>query len=666
VSRSWWSIRSRAQTLLAVLLAADGCGGDGTGPRGITVTLTLCALPNTPGGSKVCAATSAAPLQAVEVTAVATPSASFPVNRIVISAAGLITRADTFAADNSAAGPGIAVDTTYLPGLAGAVTFTATASGPAASGTSSPMVLAVADTEPPVVTGVTLVPHDSLEPGDSVFVDVTATDNSAVTRVVVRGMGALVGVADTLLQGGPSVSQRARFRVPPAATYGTPVSFDVRAMDVVDLSSPQVSSGVLTLGDFTPPAISGANANGPSSDPLVPGDTLRGAMDAADNHKLAWVGYRVGQPAIAQDSFPVTGKGGQYAFNGIVAQSWVGTDPLRLFARDSSGNEGIFNLQVRVLDAVRKPVRASSGQAGIQDYIYDAKRNTLYFMNTFTIGVLPVATMAFGTPIALPTEARGYHMDLTPSSDSIVFANQLVTDSVFVVLATVDLTQTARTVDTAHVARDPVNTWPAETGVVSGDQAFIPILSMTGFGELDEFDLATRTETRRSDAGESGNIPTFVLFLPNADRTRMAMIWSNLGQIYRVAGDAFSAPVTLPSGGLATGDASVDSAGTRYLLGGTLLDDNLAVLRTFDFPSSPGFPNTAVVSAISPDGTVAYFSQTVDGTDRALVLKVRVSDGVVVGRMLVPTVVGRLMALPDGNTLVGVARDNSVLALDVR
>src|SRR5205823_6979383 len=108
------------------------------GPRGITVTLTLCALPNTPGGSKVCAATSAAPLQAVEVTAVATPSASFPVHRIVISAAGLITRADTFAADNSAAGPGIAVDTTYLPGLAGRGTSSGAARGPAGRGTTCP------------------------------------------------------------------------------------------------------------------------------------------------------------------------------------------------------------------------------------------------------------------------------------------------------------------------------------------------------------------------------------------------------------------------------------------------------------------------------------------------------------------------------------------------
>ena len=31
-------------------------------------------------------------------------------------------------------------------------------------------------------------------------------------------------------------------------------------------------------------------------EPLIPGDTLRGTIDASDNHKLDWVGYRVGAP----------------------------------------------------------------------------------------------------------------------------------------------------------------------------------------------------------------------------------------------------------------------------------------------------------------------------------------------------------------------------------
>ncbi|HWC74636.1 MAG TPA: hypothetical protein VG454_11940 [Gemmatimonadales bacterium] len=652
---------------IPLALALASCHVDQTtGARDISVTLAACGLGSTPA-AKTCPATSLLPLQRVEVTATATPSGSFPVTRIVITAQGVISVADTFVPQSPGPGTGIAVDTFFIPPILGTVTFNATATGGSVSAASTPVMLSVADTVPPVVTSVVLTPHDSLEPGDSIYVDVTATDNAAVAGAVVRGLVVLAGLADTVYQFAPSFVRRAGFRVPQSASYGATVSFEVQAFDLADLKSPVSSSPMLTLGDYTPPVITGANANGPSSDPLVPGDTLRGVMDASDNHKLAWIGYRVGQPVVAQDSFAVTGTAGQYAFSGIVAQSWIGDGLLKLFARDSSGNlSNSFNQSFRVLDAVRKPVKSSGGQAGIQDMIYDAKRNTVYFMNTYTIGVLPVSTMTFAPPITLPTDARGYHMDLTPSSDSIVFANQVVTDSVFVVLATVDLTQPSPTVIYTHMTHDPANNWAAETGVASTNRAFVPILSMTGFGEVDEFDLATKTETRRNDAGESGNITTFVTFLPNRDHTRIAMIWSNLGQIYSVATDAFSPVVTLPSAPPFGQSASTDSAGAHYLLGGTLLDGNLSLVRTFNYPSSPAYPNTAVVSAIAPDGTVAYFSQTVDGTDRALLLKVRLSDNTVLQRILVPTGLGLLLVLPDGNTLIGVARDNSAYAVDLR
>ncbi len=653
------------EVLLSVLLVLAACHGDATGPRDISVTLTACVLGTTPA-AKTCPATNLLPLQLVEVTAVATPSGAFPIDRIVVTAHGVITVSDTFVAQSPQPGTGVAVDTFFIPPALGTVTFNATASAGSVSAASQPVVVTIADTVPPVMTGVVLTPHDSLEPGDSIYVDITATDNAAVEGVVLRGVGVFAGVVDTLLQFTPSLSWRVGFRVPQAAAYGTTVSFQAHAFDLADLTSPVSTSPTLTLGDFTRPVISGANANGPPSEPLVPGDTLRGVMDAVDNHKLVWIGYRLGQPVVVQDSFAVTGSAGQYAFSGIVAQSWVGNGVLTLFTRDSSGNQGTFNLAFRVLDAVRKPIRNSGSQAGIQDLRYDAKRNTLYFMNTFTISVLPVSTMIFAAPIFLPTEARGGHMDLTPSSDSIVFANQVVMDSVFVVLTVVDLTQASPTVDTAtHLARDQTNTWPAETGVVSTNRVFVPILSMTGFGEIRQFDLTAKTDTRRNDAGESGNFPTFVTFLPNQDRTRMAIFWNSVGQIYSSSADAFSTVVTLPSGNLG-GPGSADSAGAHYLLGGTLLDGNLSLVRTFNYPSNPAFPNTVVLSAIAPDGTIAYFSQAVDGTDRALILKVRLSDNTVLQRILVPTILRSLLVLPDGNTLIGVAPDNTVYAVDLR
>jgi hypothetical protein len=391
-------------------------------------------------------------------------------------------------------------------------------------------------------------------------------------------------------------------------------------------------------------------------------------VDATDNHRLGWVGYRIGQPVIAQDSFPATGTTGQFAFSGVVAPAWVGTPPLRVFVRDSAGNEATndFPLQLRVLDAVRTPFRTAAGVAGIQDVAYDAKRDALYVMHTFSIDVLPLPTMAYATPITTP-ELRGGHMDLTPSADSLVFANQVVSDSVFVVLATVDLTQPVRSLQTVHLKRavDTDNN-PIETGVAAANKAFVPIIDNSGNGEFDELDFATQAQQRRSDAGDAGNIPTFTRLVPSGDRQHMAVVWDNRGQIYSAVGDSFSGVATLPASALATGAASADQTGTRYLLSGYLLDQNLALLRTFDYPSSPSFPNTAVISALSPDGATAYFCQTVDGTtDRALILKVRASDGVVLQRILMPALLSPLLALPDGLRLVGFARDNGVYVVDL-
>lgn len=115
---------------LAVLLAIAGCHSEATGPRDISVTLAACGLGSTPA-TKTCPATSLLPLQFVEVTAVATPTGSFSIDRIVVRAQGVITAADTFVAQSP--GPGVAVDTFFIPAVVGTVTFSATASGASAS-----------------------------------------------------------------------------------------------------------------------------------------------------------------------------------------------------------------------------------------------------------------------------------------------------------------------------------------------------------------------------------------------------------------------------------------------------------------------------------------------------------------------------------------------------
>src|SRR2546423_1780205 len=132
VSRVRALMGPRAGVRLALMFAIASCHGGDTGPRDITVTLAACSLGATQA-AKTCPATSLLPLQLVEVRAVATPLESFSIDRVVITAEGVITQADTFVPQSAAAGAAIAVDTFFVPSVFGTVTFTAKASGGSAS-----------------------------------------------------------------------------------------------------------------------------------------------------------------------------------------------------------------------------------------------------------------------------------------------------------------------------------------------------------------------------------------------------------------------------------------------------------------------------------------------------------------------------------------------------
>lgn len=655
----------RSPRLLVVAVVFGVACGDGAGPGGggIALAIVPCLVPQT--GPKVCPVTSLLPNDFLEVTITATPPTGGRVQQVIITLSGVIQAVDTFVAATPVPGPATAVDSFHIPAAIGALTISATARSSNGTGVSSPVNLDVADTVPPTIALLTVLPADSVEPGDSVTVTASARDNALLTSIVLTGSGALTQ-AETLYAFGDSAEATARFQIPPAAGYGTTFTFTAVAHDV-SLPSLPMSSTPRILRDFTLPTITGGGPiNGGTQDPIVPGDTLSVAIDALDNHRLVWVGFRVGQPVVFQDSVAVNASTSSLILKRVAAQSWAGTPIVTLFARDSTGNLGTqpFPLGIRVLDAVRRPTRTAAGAGAAMDMAFDVTRGTLYLLRSSNIRVLPIASLTDETPIALPIAAIG-RLDLTPSDDSL-----LVTFFPYKnYLGVVDLTQAVRVVDTVPMAYDTTRGGPYEVAVAANNLALIAIEGLSP--GLLAYDLATGTPTMRTDVGAAGVIPNQVSLIAAQGRGRIVVAGApppccpnDVAQVYDTAGDAFSTPVNLPLRSYLT-PQSADSAGTRFLVAGTLFDGALATVGTFAYPSNPDFPNTAVLSTMSADGQHGYFSQIVPQTTFGTITKVRLSDGVVLVRILLPKSASAMLVTPDGTMLVAVAPDYTVMVVDL-
>ncbi len=654
---------------LLIALATAGCGGDdGTGPdRSMLVTLSVCALPES--GPKVCPAGDVAPLEALEVTVSVDPHGAV-LERVIVEVSGLWTQVDTFVPILPTTSPVSGADTALAPPGVGVLTFRARAEGGGRSGSSTPVNVSVSDSEPPSVSAVSLLPTDSVEPGDTVRLAITASDNAVVMSLVVQRSGALSG-PDTILVGMPSYSDTVRYEVPPATPYGTPLSFSVVAVDAADLESDPVASASLTIADFTPPS-TGGYLNTGIFEPLIPGDTLRGTIDASDNHKLAWVGYRVGEPPLAEDSFPVTTTSVSYEFEALVDASWAGKPDVTLFARDSTGNISTqgYPLTITVLDATRRPYRTAAARGAVSDMAYDAKRDRLYLLHSIDISVVPLATFSHETPIPLPAEvSSASHIDLSTDDDTLLVLMSFFPDTA--TLGFVDLSQAVPAVDTVHLVYDQALGWTHDIGVAANDKAFITLWNGTGGGGLLEYDLGSGAQALRADIGAVGTIPTPANVLVSGDRLKLSVRWAPVpccgddeGQVYDAASNAFGTVRTLGLQNSRDVAASADSDGERYLIGGYLLDGALGSLGYFDFPTSPA--GEQVVSALTPDGAYAYFSQLAGDTSLGMIVKVRLADATVMERFVLPELSQHLLVLPDGLTLVAIGTTYVAYAVDLQ
>lgn len=661
---------SMATCLIASALAS--CGGDGADgtqppPPSMQVDLEVCALHDAAG--KTCPAGDVTPNAPLEVTVTVDPRGG-TLERVIVEVSGLLAQTDTFIPIVPTSQPASGADTVFTPLAVGSLTFRARAEGGGRSGQSSPVTVSVSDTEPPVVTQASVSPAEGVEPGDTVRLTVSASDNAVVMSVVVHKMGALSG-SDTIPVQNPAYVGVLSYEVPSTAPIGSAVSFETLAVDAAGLESPPVFSDTLTVSDYTAP-ITGGYVHTGIQEPMVPGDTLRGTIEAGDNHRLAWVGYRIGEPTVEQDSFPVSGKTTTYDFKAVAQSTWIGTPNVTLFARDSTGNVGSqdYPLTITVLDAIRRPYLSAPGQGSVTDLVFDAKRDRLYVLHTGTISVLPLSTLTHEPAILLPD---GFWLsgglEMSPDGDDLLLLVGFFPDTM--TLGIVDMTQPVPVVDTVHLNYDSSLGLTHDLGVASNGNAFATLWNGTGGGGVLEYDLGTGEQTLRSDVGVGGVIPSPANLIVSGDRQRIMLRWApvpccpnDVGQVYDAGTDAFGTESALPFSNSRDISASADTGGDRYLIGGYLLDGGLGNLGYFDRPTSPG--GQLVVSAISPDGAYGYFAQAVEGSGLGFIVKVRLADDVTMERMLMPYRMSRLMVLPDGETLIGVGATDSIYAVDLR
>ena len=605
------------------LMMAAACGDDFAGlrPR-IALSISVQPDPALPGDT-------------LRVAVNAVPSGGAVVDVIRLSVAGLVTAADSMHVSGD--GPHSHTWTYALPHVpaSGHVAFTATAQGGGVSATDRDTAL-VADLLPPELTALDATPI-VLVPTDTVTVTYSARDNAGLRWTVVRISGAFTATDSVDLSFAKQVNRTVRIPVPASATMDATFTVKVIVADPALHRDSAVFTPPIQVNDHGLPAVSGVASGPEPALTFVANDTLRLAVNASDNYKLAWVGYRIGAPASLSDSVAVTGRNASQTFALIPSAAWIGTQAVTAFTRDSAGYLVQTSLgNATVVAGVRRPTFVFPLQGRIPDLVYDSARNVVYFSEPSLnrVRVFSLATRTFAAPINL--FARPFGLDLTPGGDSLV-----VTLSQSKSLAIVNL-QT-RQVDTANLPLNPNgNPSLAYVRVMANRKAFVA--TADGGGVVWELDLGTLSRRVRTDASVTAIVP----MARAGDGSRLLVIGDNsccpeTGSLYLSATDTFA--ISAPTADRYTPRVSADRSGSRFLVDESLFDSSLNPIRTFTSSTY----TLGRSSALSADGLAAYLA--ID----AGYLKVRTADGIVVDTVRTGQTFYRFLAVSSGSWLVGVS-----------
>ena len=611
---------SRSLLGVAVAAVALSCGHDSpTQPQSPTA-VTLTVTPPTPG-----------PGQSVLVTATATPPSGESVRVLRIEVSGVTTFEDSVLAQSD--GSVTLQRTVPMPLATGQVHIVARATTKQGGSGSNETSIALADAVAPTLGTAITNPSAGttfLEPGDTLKVQLSASDNVAVRYTLIRVTGAVTRTDSVGYTGYAGYVQRAALiPIPANAPLNGTVTVTAEAMDI-GLNVVKRDVGTFTIRDLYAPtasvSVAGARANGAFS----PGDTASLTIRATDNRALRAYGYAVTGMGI-RDSVSASGTSAQRVAR--LPLPTTGTYTVTAFATDSAGNHTeLLGALLTVASRTRRPI-VSLPIGGGRDIAYESKRNQIYVSqpDSGKIAVIAADAVARLSSITV-SNGRPNGIDVTLGGDTLVVGLTGTTSLGFVNLNTGTMTTQSVITDTF------LSRTPAGVRVAANNRVIVGVtFSGSGYGgSIMEFDLGTRTLGSSVTTTES--LPMAV----SGNRQRVyALIDDSCcpeeGVYYDATKGKFSGTRGVISSfgpGVAT-----DFTGAHALFGNVLTDANMVPITSFASRAMNPVE-------LSMDGTYAFFA-TSTGVD-----KVQTSTGATVESFDIGARPTHLRLLPDGLTLV--------------
>ena len=616
---------SRRQLLsaLTVLAAAVACGKDSpTAPPGRVVITTEVTPPSLIQG------------QVFTVKVTATPPEGVRLTHIKVAVTGVMQAADS--ADVLGDGAATITRSWQIPTSAanGSITVVGTATTADGGTSRAETNIAVADNTAPSLSQYGIANDPPVfQPGDSIRVFFTASDNVGVKWTTVRISGAMT-YADSVTSTSYYTSRSVALAIPPTATLGSSITVTITAGDGAG-NKQTVTIGPRQYMDVKRPSVTASLNGRHGSSGFGPGDTLAVTVAATDNYKLARVGFRLGAPASSGDSVTVSTASTTLSRQIVIPASWSGVSSFTVFAVDSVGNRTELAAgAVTVDNRTRRAPYAVAVPGDVRDAAFGAKRGQVYLAvpSARTVRVVDIATGALPGDLTFANNPSS--LDLSLGEDSLLVAQQS-TPFVTAVSLSTGARGDIRVLDPAD-SRGIVNLR------LMGNNVMLVSVTFAGSGyggSIREYNLST-------GAGRTRNTVTeLVPIARSGNRQRgVALIDDSCcpidGLVYDVASDSWMGRGTVSRYFV---NVSADYMGTNFLVSGSRFDGSLSSLGT----AAPA-EWTGGASSINTDGRSAFWATSSGVVQR------RFSDGALLDSWDLAGAPSYIAVSPDGLTLVAV------------
>jgi hypothetical protein len=502
----------------------------------------------------------------------------------------------------------------------------------------------------------TVQPDDNIEPGDTIRITLSASAVHGLqsTRVIIAGAWAH---DDSIAwHGAFQGTQTDVIKIPANVVVGgAPLGVYLRAVDLhglhtqgsISLTVSDTHAPQLTYVYSTPAALTGPGGI------YVPGDTGYIGVGASDNHRLTWIGWRLGGPFPAADSFAVNDSiANNHHFAIPITQGLMGDTIAHAFARDANGHLTDTTGAFAITALSSRPVSTLSvNETFLKDLVLDDKRGVAYISQygSSTIQILSLTSGTLQPPMHVPAgydQAETFAMGLSPSGDSLILSLRDTVRARFAFVSLID-----GTVDSLFplnsngvVANISVNRIaPIADGravlMLNSDYPYVALLTYaTNRWALSAVGL----HVYGTSPSTNGSAIAF------AGGTRAAVSLSadgaNCTQLVTASPLAFA---QCSDKGV-RGQLSATADGSRVVIWPVILNSTLATVGRFAPVVEHAVPQN-YSSVITPDGQHIYAALW-----NGHVIEMRGSDGAITGGFQLPSEPKKMAITADGKKLIAI------------